>query len=165
MVLQVPSNFQQRVQQHQPSFPTFDRLLLSTVFIKMSGIAALLEAAKYIDMCKRSTTKEWQDVPDEILLKILSYLEVKDLISCGQVSKRTRNISRDHSLYVTINLQNKIVKIELLEMILSKGCKILNLSSSNVVGRFSSNIKSQLRVLNWSWFTSIAGSGILYRKH
>ena len=99
----------------------------------MSGIAALLQAAKYIDKFERSTTKKWQDLPDELLLKILSYFEVKDLISCGQVSKRTRNISQDHSLYVTTNLENKIVKIELLEMILSKGCKILDLSNSDIV--------------------------------
>ena len=120
----------------------------------MSGIAALLQAAKYIDKCERSNTKKWQDLPDELLLKILSYFELKDIISCGQVSKRTRSISKDNSLYVTTNLQNKIVKIELLEMVLSKGCKILNLSNSNIVGRFSSNIKSQLRVLNLSWFAS-----------
>ena len=118
----------------------------------MSGIAALLQAAKYIDQCERSTTKKWQDLPDELLLKILSYFEVKDLINCGQVSKRIRNISQDHSLYVNTNLESKIVKIELLEMILSKGCKILDLSNSNIVGRFSSNIKSQLKVLNLSWF-------------
>ena len=35
-------------------------------------------------------------------------------------------------------------------MLLSKGCKILNISNSTIVGSLSSNIKSQLRVLDLS---------------
>ena len=118
----------------------------------MSNIAALLQAAEYIEMHQRSLIN-WQELPDELILKILSYSELKDLISCGQVSKRTRNISRDSSLWVTANLEEKIVKSGFLEMILSKGCKILNLSNSNVVGTLSLNIKCQLTVLKLCWFT------------
>ena len=118
----------------------------------MSSIAALLQAAEYIDWYERGMSKEWQDLPDELILKILSYSEVEDLISCGQVSKRTRNISRDTSLWVIANLEEKIVKTELLELILTKGCKILNISDSTIVGSLSSNIKSQLRVLNLSQY-------------
>ena len=118
----------------------------------MSSIATLLQAAEYIEWYERGMSKEWQDLPDELILKILSYSEVEDLISCGQVSKRTRNISRDTSLWVMANLEEKIVKTELLELILSKGCKILNLSDSTIVGSLSSNIKSQLRVLNLSQY-------------
>ena len=91
----------------------------------------------------------FQDLPDELVLKILSYSKTKDLISCGQVSKRIRRISHDSILWVTANLKNKIVKTELLEMILRKGCKILNLRNSMILGNLSSNIKSQLRVLKW----------------
>ena len=92
----------------------------------------------------------FQALPDELILKILSYSEIKDLINCGQVSKRTRKISRDTSLWVTANLEEKIVKTELLELILSKGCKILNISDSTIVGSLSSKIESQLKVLNLS---------------
>ena len=116
----------------------------------MSNIAALLKGAEYIERCERGMRDRWQDLPDELILKILSYSEVKDLICCGQVSKRTRNISRDSSLWVTANLEKKIVKTELLELILSKGCKILNISDSTIAGSLSSIIKSQLRVLNLS---------------
>ena len=94
----------------------------------------------------------FQDLPDELVLKVLSYTKTKDIVSCGQLSKRIRQISHDGTLWA--NLEKKIVQTELLEMILSKGCKILNLSNSNIVGRFSSNVKSQLRVLNLSWFAS-----------
>ena len=33
---------------------------------------------------------KFQGLPDELVLKILSYSETKDLISCGQASKRIR---------------------------------------------------------------------------
>ena len=93
---------------------------------------------------------KFQDLPDEVVLKILSYSETKDLISCGQVSKRTRRISHDGTLWVSANLEKKVVKTELLEMILGKGCRILNLCDSTILGSLSSNMKSQLRVLNLS---------------
>ena len=92
----------------------------------------------------------FHDLPDELMLKILSYSEIKALISCGQVSKRIRRISRDNSLWMTVTLEKKIVKTGLLEMILSKGCMILNIIDSKINGSLSSNIKSQLRVLNLS---------------
>ena len=92
----------------------------------------------------------FQDLPDELVLKLLSYSETKDLISCGQVSKRIRRISRDSKLWVAANLEKKIVKTELLEVILKKGCRILNLCHSTILGTLSSNIKYQLRVFNLS---------------
>ena len=62
----------------------------------------------------------FQDLPDELILKILSYAEAKDLINCGQVSKKIRRISQDDTLWATANLEKKIVKTELIEMILRK---------------------------------------------
>ena len=89
----------------------------------------------------------FQDLPDELVLKILSYQEAKDLISCGQAFKRIRRISRDGALWVTTNLDEKIVKTDFIEMILRKGCRILNLYNCTIIGSFSSIVKSQLRVL------------------
>ena len=90
----------------------------------------------------------FQDLPDELVLKVLTYSETKDLISCGQVSKRVRRISHDRTLWTTANLEKKIVKTELLDMILGKGCRILNIRHSTIVGSLSSNTKSPLSVLN-----------------
>ena len=92
----------------------------------------------------------FQDLPDELILKVLSYSKIKALITCGQASKRIRKISRDNSLWMTVTLEKKIVKTELLELILGKGCTILRISNSTILGSLSSNIKSQLRVLNMS---------------
>ena len=92
----------------------------------------------------------FQDLPDELVLKILGYSETKDLIVYGQVSKRIRKISQDSTLWETANLVKKIIKTELLEMILSKGCKILNMSHSTIAGTLSPSIKFQLRALDLS---------------
>ena len=89
----------------------------------------------------------FQNLPDELILKIISYSETKVLVICGQVSKRIRRISHDRSLWVTVYLDKKVVKTELLEMVLSKGCEILVLAYSTILGSLSSNIKSQLQVL------------------
>ena len=62
----------------------------------------------------------FQDLPDELVLKVLSYTETKDVICCGQLSRRIRQISHDSTLWLTANLEKKIVKTELLEMILLK---------------------------------------------
>ena len=94
----------------------------------------------------------FQDLPDEVVLKILSFSETKDLIGCGQVSKRVRRISHDATLWVMANLEKKTLETELLEMILRKGCRILNLSHSEILGTFSLNeFKSQITVLNLSY--------------
>ena len=71
----------------------------------------------------------FQDLPDELILNILKYSEPSVLISCGQVSRRIRKISHDNSLWVTANLENTLVKTELLEIILGKGCMILNITN------------------------------------
>ena len=108
----------------------------------MSSIATLLQAAECIERgeSERVVRNKFQDLPDELILKILSYLELKYLIKCGQISMRTRNISQDSSLWTTVNLKEKIVKTEFLEMILSRGCQTLNISNSTIVGRLSLNV-------------------------
>ena len=69
----------------------------------------------------------FQELPDELILNVLRNSELKDLISCGQASKRLRKISYDNSLWQRVNLSGKNVKSELIEMILKKECKTLNL--------------------------------------
>ena len=70
---------------------------------------------------------QFQDLPNENILKVLSYLKVKDLLRCGQVSKRIRAVSHDKSLYQKMNLKEKKVRIRFLERIINKGCNDLNL--------------------------------------
>ena len=90
------------------------------------------------------------DLPDELILTVLSYTETADLLRCGQVSKRIRTISNDNSLFQTVNLSNKYLKSDLLATVLNKGCKSLNLSKSFIQGKLSLVQKSQLIKLNLS---------------
>ena len=91
------------------------------------------------------------DLPDELILKVFSYTETMDILRCRQVSERIRTLSNDNSLYQTVNLCCKYVKTDILEIVLNKGCKSLNLSDSYIFGYFLSLIQnSQLRELNLS---------------
>ena len=47
---------------------------------------------------KRMAGTEKLPLPDEIVLKILGYLDLGDLKKCARVSKRLNNICKDHSL-------------------------------------------------------------------
>ena len=78
--------------------------------------------------------QSFQDLPNELILKVLSYSRPKDLICSGQVSKRLRMISNDKSLWQRVNLSTEVVKTDFLEHILSKECKRLNLGYSTILG-------------------------------
>ena len=92
---------------------------------------------------------QFQDLPDEIILKVLSYMLLKDLLCCGQISKQVRAVSHDKSLYQKIDLSGKKVWNRFLERIINKGCKDLSLNGVWLLGyNFNLNEKSKLRCLN-----------------
>ena len=63
---------------------------------------------------------QFHDLPNEIILKVLSYLKVKELLRCGQTSKRIRAVSHDETLYQKIDLNGKRVQARFLERIINK---------------------------------------------
>merc|ERR1711997_535812 len=77
------------------------------------------------------------DLPDELQLKIYNHLTIKDLICCGQVSKRTRRICLDALEWKKINLNQKIVPAEFIKYVLDHGCQYLNLSSAKITGNLN----------------------------
>ena len=103
--------------------------------------------------------QNFQDLPDELILKVLSYSKPKDLISSGQVSKRLRSISYDNSLWQRVDLSEKIVKTKLLELILNKGCKSLDLSHSNILPS-----ELILKVLSYSEPKDVIKSGKVSKR-
>ena len=50
----------------------------------MSSNSEFLQADKYNKRHEGEMRGKWQDLPDEIILKILSYSEVKDLVMWKQ---------------------------------------------------------------------------------
>ena len=85
------------------------------------------------NICNRRELKKtysWNNLPDEIILEILSYLSIKDLGQCAQVSKRFQNICHTESLWWKINVCMKIVPTSFLIHILANGCQYLSLQWS-----------------------------------
>ena len=73
--------------------------------------------------------KEWlslEDLPDEITLKILNFVNIKDLFRCLAVNKKLRTIANDQSLWTTMHLEG-VMPAELLPKLLDKGCQHLSL--------------------------------------
>ena len=77
-----------------------------------------------------------QDLPDEIILKVIIYLDIKDLVKFGEVSKRMKGISCDQSLWRKINLSKIIpgcwsyaidVPMDFVKMVIENGCQYLSL--------------------------------------
>ena len=95
------------------------------------------------------STKTFDDVPDEVLLKICGYLSIKNVVRCSGVSKRVRRVCHDKSLWEKINLYGKEVPSEFIEQILANGCTYLNLHCAQIKGTLSLPKKNyQLKYLN-----------------
>ena len=74
------------------------------------------------------------NLPNEVLMKILSYLNITELSQLSRACKRLYHFCKDESLQQKcvekINLYNKRVPIKFLENILDKGCKYLNINNA-----------------------------------
>ena len=62
-----------------------------------------------------------ESLPNEIFMNFFSNLNIKDLLKCGQVNKKFRQISHDKSFWKCVNLYNQNVSCELIGHILSLG--------------------------------------------
>jgi len=76
----------------------------------------------------------FEGLPDEIILKIFSLLDIKGVLQCGQVSKRLRDISNDRCLWSKLNLSGRRVPYGFIEKAAKNGCEYLNLGLSFVHG-------------------------------
>ena len=95
------------------------------------------------------STPKLEDIPDEIILKVLGYLEIKDLLYVGHLSKRLKVISQDETLWKRISLSwnECMVPAEFLDMVLQNGCEYLDLRYTQVHSNLIPETKSKLRYL------------------
>ena len=98
---------------------------------------------------KKASTFPFEDLPVEIELEVMSYLDINDLVRCTRVSKKIRALCQDQSLWQKINLSWKKIPISFVQFVLDKNCKSLILHGSAVIGRGLNLTKnSQLRHLD-----------------
>ena len=105
-----------------------------------------------------SKKNQFQDLPDELILNVLNFLQLPDLIRCGLVSKRIRSVSFIESLWEKIDIVNsgnsrKRVPTNLLKRIINRGCKSLSLRGCKVKGNLKySDFNLDLNYWNYRLF-------------
>ena len=93
---------------------------------------------------------QFENLPNEILLKIFNYMnpKIKELLLFGHVSRRIRWVSHDQSLWQNLNLLPKNpVPTGLLQLMIENGCQRIN-ASGKIIGTLVLNKESQLKFLN-----------------
>ena len=93
------------------------------------------------------------DLPDEVILKLFVFLSLKELLLCGQVSKRLYRIANDESLWIKLNLYERKVPYDFIEKAARNGCQYLSLANCDIL-RFTGKSESSfnLKYLNVSMF-------------
>ena len=73
------------------------------------------------------------DLPDEVVLNVLGFMDIKELLLCGQVSKRLRAIANDESLWLKLNLYKRNVPYDFIEKAAGNGCQYLSLTCCDII--------------------------------
>ena len=95
----------------------------------------------------------FEDLPNEVICHVFSYLKIVNILKCGKVSKRFSAISNDQYLWPkTLNLCYKKVPVGFLQKLLDSGCKYLSLSGAVLDGTLNLTTTSGLKYLNLSDF-------------
>ena len=90
----------------------------------------------------------FESLPNEILLKIVDYLNIRDLLRCGQTCRKIRTVVHDESIWKKVNLsRGSLVPAGLLQLVLEHGCEYLNIGDQ-LVGQLTLNQDSKLKFLN-----------------
>ena len=95
-------------------------------------------------MAQRQNMSALQLLPDEMLEKVFSYMKIGDLIHCGHVSQRLRNVWNIESLWQSVDLtdldngngriRGSKVQTDFIIFLLDKGCQYLNLQDVELTG-------------------------------
>ena len=101
--------------------------------------------------------KSLEDLPDEILLKILGKVNIRDLIRCSFVNNKIRKIAHDKSLWEKMNLESNVdFPAELLSKLIEKGCEYLSIfgwfgpqTFGNLFSFFNIHISSHLDLFSF----------------
>ena len=115
----------------------------------MDKIESKLEILKIQENCL-----SLEDMPNEILANIISYLDrvdIKDILRTAHVSKRMRDICFNISTWEKMNLFKKKVPSEFLQIVIESGCKYLSLYRTEITGNLKSIKASDLKYLDLTY--------------
>ena len=73
------------------------------------------------------------ELPDEVILKIVGFLDLKELLLCGQVSKRLQAIANDESLWLKLNMRGRLILYDFIEKVIGNGCQYLSLPNCDII--------------------------------
>ena len=91
-----------------------------------------------------------EELPDEVILNIFSFMDIREILKCGQVSKKIRAVSTDESLWSKLNFFDGYVPYEFLEKGVENGCRYLNLACARLYHGKNSKIPLNLKYLEMS---------------
>ena len=91
-----------------------------------------------------------EDLPDEVILKICSFMDIREILKCAQVSKRIQAISKDESLWLKLNFFEGYVPYPFLEKAVENGCRYLSLAFADLYDYENSKIPLNLLYLEMS---------------
>ena len=113
---------------------------------------------KQLDITKEGhkmfSTLQFEALPNEVIFQVFSFLTMKDLLKCGQVSKKLRAMSIDDQYLwpKKLNLCYKKVPVGFLQKVMDNGCQYLSLSEAILEGTLNLTMSSRLKYLNLSGF-------------
>ena len=73
-----------------------------------------------------------EDLPNEVILKVLGNLGMEDLFACAKLSRRFKCVSQDESLWLKMNISLRKLPMSYLLRVLDNGCKYLSLYHSRI---------------------------------
>ena len=94
---------------------------------------------------------QFEDLPNELITEIFSWLGFKEILKCNRVSKRIRSISQNEILWQKVNLnKHPNLSCEFVKSVIENGCKYLNLSSAKIIGNVTLDKPTKLEYLDIS---------------
>ena len=95
----------------------------------------------------------FEDLPNEVIMVILTSMNFKEVLNCAKVSKRIREICQNEALWQKVNLhRHPNLSSEFVKIVIKNGCKYLNLKMAKICGNFSLEKPTKLKYLDISCY-------------
>ena len=90
------------------------------------------DSYKPVLMGRKISAPKIEDLPNEILLMIFSYLNLRTLGKCAQLSQRFKNIAYYPNFWETVVVRNREIPAGFVKLAITLGCKHLHLEGCTI---------------------------------